>query len=95
MPNYTLKDVEAMQAKIKGLESTVNEFRANGCSIPRCDRCGELLSDLYEDNAGGIHFVCENCEWVDYKDTKIKFKCGRRWFNELCEQEGIVVEEEE
>lgn len=94
MTEYNIKDIEAMKEEIKGLKGTISEFRARGCSIPRCEKCGDLLGDLYEDGNGHIHFCCSNCEWVDFKDTKIKFKCGRRWFDTLCENEGIAVEEE-
>ena len=68
----------------------INNFRAEGCALARCPKCGEIMDDceIRENNDGGLEFFyeCTSCGFVDYKDKSCKDKCCRQGLGRLFEK---------
>ena len=82
---------ENLRAKTK----TIDNFRAKGCALARCPKCGKPMVTVGEDAQGDYHYYCDNCGWLDTKDEVCKDACCRRGFAHLLYTDLDVEVDEE
>lgn len=82
-------------AKNAELNEVISNFRANGCSIPRCPKCKEILTEIKEKASDGtLHFSCAKCGYTDWQDKLCNNDCCARGLKILAEQKGYDVTED-
>ena len=75
--------------------ATINNFRAKGCALSRCPRCGEIMNNLVEDNEGQPHYSCDACGYNDLSDKACKSRCCRRGLYQILKKDPEIELEEE
>jgi ribosomal protein S27AE len=74
------------------LKNTIDRFRDNGCSIPKCPKCKAIMTEIKEKAKDGtLHYSCGKCHYTDWTDKLCNSGCCKRGLRVLAEQKGYTV----